>query len=143
MSAALTAFNPRAPAFVSNGSKTLQEEEEEGQVRQANAEEPERDEEEDGSESSTSSGSDSGSENDDGGSSPAPSPRVRDADNYNGEEQTTGDWAWVSGMPRDRVPVMSPQEKPGKEKEAAQQRLLLGVRLALVLHSPPEKNAAR
>lgn len=54
-----------------------------------------------------------------------------------------GDWAWVSGMPRDRVPVMSPQEKPGKEKEAAQQRLLLGVRLALVLHSPPEKNAAR
>lgn len=90
MSAALTAFNPRAPAFVSNGSKTLQEEEEEGQVRQANAEEPERDEEEDGSESSTSSDSESGSENDDGGSSPAPSPRIRDADDYNGEEQTTG-----------------------------------------------------
>ncbi|OXH30890.1 tuftelin-interacting protein 11 [Cryptococcus neoformans] len=80
----------KAPAFVSNGSKTLQEEEEEGQVRQANAEEPERDEEEDGSESSTSSGSDSGFENDDRGSSPAPSPRVRDADDYNGEEQTTG-----------------------------------------------------
>lgn len=90
MSAVLTVFNTRAPAFVSNGSKTLQEEEEEGQVRQANAEEPERDEDENGSESSTSSGSDSGSENDDNGSSPAPSPRIRDADDYNGEKQTTG-----------------------------------------------------
>lgn len=90
MSAVLTVFNTRAPAFVSNGSKTLQEEEEEGQVRQANAEEPERDEDENGSESSTSSDSDSGSENDDNGSSPAPSPRIRDADDYNGEKQTTG-----------------------------------------------------
>ncbi|KIS00067.1 tuftelin-interacting protein 11 [Cryptococcus deuterogattii 2001/935-1] len=78
----------KAPAFVSTGSKTLQEEEEEG-LRQADADEPERDEDEDGSESSTSSESDSGSENDDG-SSGVPSPRIRDADDYNEEEQTTG-----------------------------------------------------
>ncbi|KIR37793.1 tuftelin-interacting protein 11 [Cryptococcus deuterogattii 99/473] len=78
----------KAPAFVSTGSKTLQEEEEEG-LRQADADEPERDEDEDGLESSTSSESDSGSENDDG-SSGVPSPRIRDADDYNEEEQTTG-----------------------------------------------------
>ncbi|KIR35065.1 tuftelin-interacting protein 11 [Cryptococcus deuterogattii MMRL2647] len=78
----------KAPAFVSTGSKTLQEEEEEG-LRQADADEPERDEDEDGSESSTSSESDSGSENDDG-SSGVPSPRIRDSDDYNEEEQTTG-----------------------------------------------------
>nr|KIR84073.1 tuftelin-interacting protein 11 [Cryptococcus tetragattii IND107] len=78
----------KAPAFVSTGSKTLQEEEEEG-LRQADADEPEKDEDEDGLESSTSSESDSGSENDDG-SSRAPSPRVRDADDYNEGEQTTG-----------------------------------------------------
>lgn len=88
MSAVLIILNFRAPAFVSTGSKTLQEEEEEG-LRQADADEPERDEDEDGSESSTSSESDSGSENDDG-SSGVPSPRIRDADDYNEEEQTTG-----------------------------------------------------